>query len=253
VSLTPDGHDYLEKCKRILAEIDAADDAMKRTRSRPQGKLRIDVPTEFGRHLLVPALPQFTTRYPELQLEIRYNERVIDLYEEQVDVTVRTGPVQQNLIARRVCRTRLLTCAAPAYLAERGMPQEPDQLRSHKLIGFIGNNTQRPRRWVFQKGRSRKQLALPFTVAFNTPEPAVSAVLAGTGILQVMDMLIAGHLASRKLLPVLADWSTEGPPISVVYPTTLRNSMKVRVFADFAAELLLQTRRKVDEFLASAM
>ena len=252
VGLTADGHDYLDRCKRILAEIDAADAAMKRTRSRPHGKLRVDVPTAFGRHLLVPALPQFTSRYPELQLEIQYNERVIDLLEEQVDVTVRTGPIAPNLVARRVCRTRLLTCAAPSYLAERGIPQDPDQLRGHKLIGFIGNNTRRPRRWLFQKGRVRKQLALPFAVAFNTPEPVVSAAIAGTGIVQTMDMLVAGYLAGGKLNLVLADWATEGPTVCVVYPASLRNSPKVRVFADFAAELLLQTRRKVDEFLPSA-
>jgi LysR family transcriptional regulator for bpeEF and oprC len=252
VSLTADGHEYLSRCRRILAEIDEADDAMRRSRSRPHGKLRVDVPTAFGRHLLVPALPQFTSRYPELQLEVQYNERVIDLIEEQVDVTVRTGPIAPNLVGRKVCRTRLLTCAAPAYLKERGIPQDPEQLRNHKLIGFIGNTTRRPRKWLFQKGRTRKQMALPFAVAFNSPEPVVSAAVAGTGIVQIMDVLVAGYLASRKLELVLGDWSTEGPSICVVYPATLRNSPKVRVFADFAAELLLQTRRKVDEFLGSA-
>lgn len=252
VSLTADGHEYLARCKRILAEIDAADDAMRRSRSRPQGKLRVDVPPSFGRHLLVPALPEFTSRYPELQIEVQYNERVIDLFEEQVDVTVRTGPIAPNLVARRVCRTRLLTCASPAYLRERGVPSDPEQLRNHKLIGFIGQSTRRPKKWFFQKGRTRKQMSLPFAVAFNAAEPVVSAALAGTGIVQIMDMLVAGYLANRRLELVLADWSTEGPPVSVVYPPTLRSSPKVRVFADFAAELLLQSRRKVDEFLASA-
>jgi LysR family transcriptional regulator, regulator for bpeEF and oprC len=251
VTLTPDGHQYLDRCRRILAEVDAADDAMKRTRSRPQGRLRVDVPTSVGRYLLVPALPQFTSRYPELSLEIQYNERVIDLVEEQVDVTVRVGPIgPSNLVARRVCRTRLLTCASPAYLAEHGVPADPDQLRKHRLIGLIGNNNRRPRKWVFQKGRMRKLYELPFTVAFNTPEPMVSATLAGTGIMQVTDMLIAGYIANHKLQLVLPEWSAEGPPISIVYPATLRNSSKVRVFADFAAELLMQSRRRTEETLA---
>jgi LysR family transcriptional regulator for bpeEF and oprC len=254
VTLTPDGHEYLDRCRRILAEVDAADDAMKRTRSRPTGKLRVDVPTAFGRHLLVPALPQFTQRYPELSLEIQYNERVIDLIEEQVDVTVRVGPIgPSNLVARRVCRTRQLTCASPEYLAKHGVPQDPEQLRQHRLLGLIGNNNRRPRKWIFQKGRTRKQYSLPFAVAFNVPEPVISAALAGTGIMQVMDMLIAGYVASHKLELVLADWSAEGSPISIVYPGTLRNSSKVRVFADFAADLLLQSRRRVDAILAGGM
>lgn len=251
VSLTPDGSEYLERCRRILAELAAADEGARHARLKPQGRLRIDVPTEFGRRLLLPALARFTARYPEISLEVSYNDRVIDLFEEQVDLAVRVGPVgSPDLIARRVCRTRMLTCAAPSYLEEHGVPLDPDQLRRHRLIGALSGSARRPRKWIFQKGRHRFQAALSFAVAFNTAEAQVNAAVRGVGIVQTSDMLVASHVVSHRLDILLNAWSAEGAPISVVYPSALRNSLKVRAFADFAAELLLQSRARVDELLA---
>ncbi|HEV7715621.1 MAG TPA: LysR family transcriptional regulator, partial [Steroidobacteraceae bacterium] len=141
VTLTADGTEYLERCRRILADVEAADEAVKRTRLRPQGRLRVDVPVAFGRHLLMPALPQFTARYPDLSLEVQYNDRVVDLIAEEVDVAVRVGPVgDKNLVARSVCRTRMVTCASAQYLAEHGVPAHPDELITHRLIGLLSNS-----------------------------------------------------------------------------------------------------------------
>jgi LysR family transcriptional regulator, regulator for bpeEF and oprC len=253
VNLTADGSEYLERCRRILAEIEAAEETVKRTRLRPQGKLRIDVPAEFGRRLLVPALAQFTARYPDLCLEVQYNDRVIDLFEEQVDLAVRVGPVRHpDLVARRVCRTRLLTCASPAYLEQHGVPAEPADLRRHRLIGSLSGTTRRPRKWTFQHGRERFQLTLPFSVAFNTAEAQVNAAVRGAGIAQTTDMLVAQHVVARRLEIVLSAWSAEGAPISIVYPAALRSSLKIRVFADYAAGLLLKSRSEVDALLAGA-
>src|SRR5215470_4076808 len=108
VGLTSDGAEYLARCQRILEELEAADEAVRRTRFSPQGRLRVDVPVMFGRALLIPALPKFTARYPELQLEVQLNDRVIDLIAEEIDLAVRAGPVKEpHLIARRIDTTRL--------------------------------------------------------------------------------------------------------------------------------------------------
>jgi LysR family transcriptional regulator for bpeEF and oprC len=253
VNLTADGTEYLARCVRILAELTAADEAVNRNRLRPQGRLRVDVPVSFGRYLLTPALPRFTERYPELSLEIQLNDRVVDMVEEQIDVVVRSGPVREpNLVARRVCLTRMLTCAAPSYLQKAGVPQEPDDLRQHRLIGHLSNRNRRARKWYFQRGTSRRQLSLPSAVAFNASEPVISTAIAGGGIMQTSDMLVAKAIVSGQLEIVLRDWTADGAPISIVYPSALRNSPKVRVFADFAAELLLAMRQRVDQALASA-
>ena len=250
VGLTADGAEYLTHCQRILAEVEAADQALLRTRAEVKGRLRIDVPVTFGRALLVPALPKFTARYPELQLEVQLNDRVIDLIEEEVDLVVRGGAVKEpHLIARRVDTSRLITCASPEYLREHGIPAEPDELRRHKLIGHLSSTSHRPYKWHFQRGTVRRQLQLPFSVSFNSVEARIQAAIRGVGIVQSMDLMVAEALAAGKLQVVLAEWSAPGWPLNVVCRRALHNSPKIRVFADFAAELLLQYRRRVDSLL----
>jgi LysR family transcriptional regulator for bpeEF and oprC len=250
VGLTGDGAEYLTRCQRILAELEAADETLRGARLAVQGRLRVDVPVAFGRALLIPALPRFTQRYPDLKLEVQLNDRVIDLIAEEVDLVVRAGPVREpHLIARRIVDTRLVTCAAPEYLRAHGVPSDPDELRRHKLIGHLSTSSHRPYKWLFQRGTVRRQLQLPFSVSFNSVEARILAALRGVGIVQSTDIMVAEALAAGRLQVVLPEWSAPGAPLMVVCRSALRNSPKIRVFADFAAELLLQYRRRVDAML----
>ena len=253
VGLTSDGAEYLARCQRILAELEAADEALKGSHLSVQGRLRVDVPVVFGRALLIPALPKFTARYPDLQLEVQFNDRVIDLIAEEVDLVVRVGAVREpHLVARRVVTTRLLTCAAPEYLRAHGGVATPDELRRHKLVGHLAAGSRRAHKWLFQRGTARRQLSLPFNVAFNSVEAQIMAAIRGAGVVQAMDLVVAEALATGRLEVVLRDWSAPGAPISVVCRSALRDSPRIRVFADFASELLLQYRRRVDALLESA-
>jgi LysR family transcriptional regulator for bpeEF and oprC len=252
VGLTSDGAEYLARCQRILAELDGADETLRGTRLSPQGRLRVDVPVTFGRALLIPALRKFTARYPQLQLEVQLNDRVVDLIAEEVDLVVRVGAVrEQHLIARRVVNTRQLTCASPEYLREHGAPAAPEDLRRHQLIGHLGSGSRRPHKWQFQRGTVKRQLTFACQVAFNSVEAQILAAIRGAGIIQTMDLVVAEALANGKLEVVLRDWSAPGAPISVVCRSALRDSPKIRVFADFAAELLVQYRQRVDGMLDS--
>jgi len=252
VGLTADGSEYLARCQRILAELEAADESVRRTRLAPAGRLRVDVPVEFGRALLIPALPKFTARYPDLQLEVQFNDRVVDLIREEIDLVVRVGAVREpHLIARRVVGTRLLTCASPEYLRTQGMPAAPDELRRHRLVGYLRTGTRRPHRWLFQRGTQRLRLALPFNIAFNSAEAEIRAAIRGAGVVQAMDLVVAEALALGRLQVVLPEWSAPGKPISVVCRTGMRDSPKIRVFADFASELLHRYRQRVDALLES--
>jgi len=250
VGLTSDGAEYLGRCQRILAELEAADEAVRGTRLAVQGRLRVDVPVEFGRALLTPALPKFTARYPDLQLEVQFNDRVVDLIAEEIDLVVRVGAVPEpHLIARRVVTTRLLTCASPDYLRAHGVPTAPGDLRRHRLVGYLPTGTRRAHRWLFQRGAERARLTLPFNIAFNSVEAEIRAAIRGAGLVQAMDLVVAEALALGRLAVVLPDWSAPGKPISVVCRKALRDSPKIRVFADFAAELLRQYRQRVDAML----
>ena len=240
VTVSPEGAVYLERCKRILSELQAADDEMRHARARPQGKLRVDVPVAFGRYLLMPALPTFTERYPEMALEVRFNDRYVDLASEHIDVVLRSGEVKSpDLIARRIASSRLLTCAAPAYIARHGVPQVPADLRRHRTIGFLRTDSSRSSEWKFRQGRDGIQkMKLAFALSFNTSEPMVMSAYEGQGIIQTTDLLLGRALAEGRLVEVLKEYSCEGPPLSVVYPRATQHLAKVRVFAEFAAEIM---------------
>jgi LysR family transcriptional regulator for bpeEF and oprC len=239
VSVSPQGAIYLEHCKRILAEIDAADDELRLARDRPQGKLRVDVPVPFGRYLLMPALPQFTQRYPEISLEVRFNDHFVDILAEGVDVAVRVGKIRSpDLIARKVTASRALTCASPKYLARAGVPRTPEELRKHRLIGHLRRDASRPSDWQFRHGPGTRAMRLPMALSFNTAEALLMSALEGQGIVQQLDILVGGYLAEGRLVEVLHDYSCEGPPMSVVYPRATQHLAKVRVFAEFAADLM---------------
>lgn len=239
VSVSPEGAVYLERCKRILTELQAADDELKLARARPQGRLRVDVPIAFGKHLLLPALPRFTARYPEIALEVRFNDRYVDLAREGVDLACRVGPPRDpDLIARKVTTSRIVTCASPRYLSERGIPRAPEELRKHRLIGYV-RDSERPRDWQFKSGKGVRRLKLPMALAFNTAEPLTLSAMEGQGIVQQVDLLVAKAIADGRLVEILREYSCEGPVMNIVYPRATQHLAKVRVFAEFAAELLL--------------
>ena len=219
VSVSPQGAVYLEHCKRILAEIEAADDLLRLARNRPQGRLRVDVPVAFGRYLLLPAIPQFTQRYPDVQLEVRFNDHLVDLQAEGVDVAVRVGKVRApDIIAKRIATSRLVTCASPRYLATSGLPRSPEELRKHRLIGLLRSSAARPADWQFKQGSGIRTLRLPMSVSFNTVEALSISALEGHGIVQQLDLLVGGYVAEGRLVELLREHSCEGPPLSVIYP-----------------------------------
>jgi LysR family transcriptional regulator for bpeEF and oprC len=251
VSVSPQGAVYLEHCQRILAEIDAADDQLRLARNRPQGKLRVDVPIAFGKYLLLPAIPAFTQRYPDISLEVRFNDRYVDIAAEHVDVAVRVGKVTSpDIIAKRISASRLLTCASPKYLAQHGFPRTPEDLRKHRLLGHLRGDASRPADWQFKHGDGTRSLRLPMALSFNTVDALTSSALDAQGLVQQLDLLVSSYLVEGRLVEVLREHSCEGPPLSVIYPKATQHLAKVRVFADFAGDLMrnyeARMRRKAE-------
>ena len=251
VSVSPQGAVYLEHCRRILAEIEAADDLLRLARNRPQGKLRVDVPVAFGKYLLLPAIPQFSQRYPDVSLEVRFNDHYVDLQAEGVDVAVRVGKIRSpDLIARKISASRVVTCASPRYLATSGLPRTPDDLRKHRLIGMLRQAATRPSDWAFKHGNGTRSVRLPMAVSFNTVEAVSISALEGHGIVQQLDLLVGGYVAEGRLVELLREFSCEGPPLSVIYPKATQHLARVRVFAEFAGDLMrnyeARMRRKAE-------
>jgi len=244
VNLTAEGADYLRRTRRILDEIADAEETLRGARSKPQGRLRVDVPVAFGRYLLLPALPGFTQRYPGIELDLRLNDRVADLVADRIDVALRVGPIRQSgLVARRVAQFNIVTCASPAYLEARGEPKTPDDLRGHRLLAISPPGGGSPE-WTFPPPYTPRRLKLGFAMQFNAVEGPVISAAAGLGIVHAPDLIVAEYIARGELKLILEDFTVPGPPMSLVYPSAGHQSPKVRVFSDFAADLL---RRYTDE------
>jgi LysR family transcriptional regulator for bpeEF and oprC len=244
VAVTPAGADYLGHCRRVFDEMTAAEETLRRGREQPTGRLCVDVPGSFGRHILLPALPEFLSRYPGITLELRHNERVVDLVKEGVDLAVRGGKVTDpNLVARPVTGSRWILCASPGYLARNGRPQALADLAKHTLIGSSAPDTQQPRPWHFADG-IEPPAGLEFALTVNEIEAVTLAAANGAGIAQTLDLMAARALMQGELQALLPDFTLPGPPLSIVHTQAAQRLARVRVFSDFLRDLVREVARR---------
>jgi LysR family transcriptional regulator for bpeEF and oprC len=235
VRLSEEGRLYYERCVGILADIAAAEAALAGAREVARGKLRVHVPVALARAFLLPALPQFLASHPELALEVRLENRAVDLLEEGLDCAVSYGtPRNTKLIARKLAGTTLLTCAAPRYLAARGTPLSPADLDQHECIPFLRTGT--AAEWLFQENAEPLTYNPRGRLAFNSMEACMDAAAAGLGIIQVLSALAHRPLLAQTLVPLLGAWTADGPPLYLVYPPQRPPSARLRAFLDFARE-----------------
>jgi LysR family transcriptional regulator for bpeEF and oprC len=238
VSLTDDGRAYLERCNRLLAEIDETEAALRNTRTEPQGSLRVEMPTGLGHLYVTPALPEFLARHPKVSVVLNMGDRFVDLTEEDVDIIVRVGKlVDSPMVARKLYDARFVTCAAPGYLARHGTPQSPDQLAGHNCLGYFSASLGGSAPWQFSRAGIAHQHAPVGNLHINNPEALVDLALAGVGMVQLLETGVATAVRSGRLVPVLDDWQPAPLPVSVLYWPSRHLSARVRVFVEFLSEL----------------
>lgn len=240
VTVTADGAAYFDRALRLLGELDDLESSMTRAKANPRGRLRIDVPTSVGQLLLIPHLPDFLARYPEIQIDVGVSDRPVDLLSENVDCVLRGGEItDQNLVARRIGEFHLILCASPAYLKRHGTPLGPQDLEgdTHRVVNYLSHRTGRPYPIVFRRGSEQIEVNARHTVAVNEGTAGLAAGLAGLGITYAATFQAAPHIASGALVPVLLDWCAETVPLYVVYPPNRHLSTKVRVFVDWVVDL----------------
>ena len=240
VTVTADGAAYFDRALRLLGELDELESSMTRAKTNPRGRLRIDVPTAVGQQLLIPHLPDFHARYPEIQIEIGVSDRPVDLLSENVDCVLRGGEItDQSLVARRIGEFHTILCATPEYVRRFGLPKTPQELEEggHRVVNYISHRTGRPFPWLFERDGEKVEVNPPHTVAVNDSIASLHAGLAGLGICFATTFQAYPHIASGALQPVLLDWCAETIPLYVVYPPNRHLSTKVRVFVDWVVEL----------------
>lgn len=237
VSVTADGAAYYERCLRILADVRDAEESLSRTKLSPSGRLRVEAPSALARDMLIPALPDFFTRFPDITLELGCSDRPVDLIEEGVDCAVRGGVLgDSTLIARRIGALNFTTCAAPSYLARYGVPAHPRDLTRHVCVNYFSAKTGKIYDWDFSRDGERLQMPLPSQVALNDSNAYVAAGLAGLGIVQMSDFALADYIADGRLVQVLPEWSSDPIPVHIVYPQNRHLSAKVRVFVEWVSD-----------------
>ena len=239
VTVTADGAAYYERVVRLLADVDELDGSMTLSQASPKGRLRIDISAPLAILIMIPALPQFHARYPDIQIDLGVTDRPVDLIGENVDCVVRGGEIaEQSLIARRIAEIQLIACAAPAYLARHGHPRHPAELeRTHHVVGYFGASSSRPFPLEFKQGDEIEEVNGRYILSVNDGNTYVAAGLAGLGIMYVPRFMVEAHLASGALQPVLRDWRIDPVPLHVVYPPNRHLSTKLRIFVDWVAEL----------------
>lgn len=244
VAVTPDGAAYYERAIRLLADLEELDGSMTLSQASPKGRLRIDVSASLAMLIIIPALPTFHSRYPDIQVDLGVTDRAVDLIGENVDCVVRGGELtDQSLVARRIGDLQFITCAAPAYLDRRGEPRHPADLeKDHYTVGYFHAGSGRFHRFTFARGGERHEIKPHYIVAMNDGNAYVAAGLAGLGVIQAPTFMVEPHLGTGALRPVLAGWAGEIMPLHVVYPPNRHLSAKVRIFVDWIADLFASDR-----------
>lgn len=248
VTVTADGAAYYERVVNILADVDELDGSMTLSQAAPKGRLRIDVGTSLALLILIPALPDFYARYPDIQIDLGVSDRPIDLVAENVDCVLRAGAINdQSLIARRIGEFHFVPCAAPSYLARHGEPRHPSDLNGdqHTMVGFFHAASGRAHTFDFTQGDERHAIRARYAIAVNDSTAYVAAALAGLGVAVAPTFMIAEHFASGALKPVLTGWMKEIIPLHVVYPPNRHLSTKLRIFVDWVADVLANARTRL--------
>jgi DNA-binding transcriptional LysR family regulator len=236
VTLTDVGTRYLERARRILADIEEAEASTRAERTQPSGRLVISAPLVFGRLHVRPLVTAYLDRYPDVSAELRLSDRMINLVEDGIDIAVRVGELADStLVARHIGDMRRLTVASPDYLTRRGVPQTPLDLAGHDLIQFTSTSSLSD--WRFVDGG--KDIRVPRTSRFatNSADAAIQHAEHGGGVALVLAYQAADAIAHGRLAVVLADYEPPPSPIHLVYPTSRLLSAKVRAFVDTVVEL----------------
>ncbi|WP_445177500.1 LysR family transcriptional regulator [Pseudomonas sp. McL0111] len=240
VSLTNDGDSYLSDCKDAMAILDEAENRLGSAQHLPAGRVRIDLPTAFGRRYILPSLLELSTRYEQLELSITFSDRTTDLMDDGIDLAVRVGALGNNmdLVARKLGEHRRVICAAPLYLERRGMPQTPADLKQHDCV--VGWPLGQKPSWLLKNTDGVTEAhEIPVRHEIGDCEAILAATLAGCGLAQVPTWLVEDYLRSGALVSVLDDQAADALPVHAIWIKTPYIQPKMRVVIE--ALLLLAT------------
>ena len=242
LSLTPEGSVYFERCRQILNDLVEAEDELNESRSEAKGRLRVRLPKSFGRAIVVPALSEFSVRYPKLSLDIHLASGIADLVEEGIDVAMHLGePRGTHLVAKKLCSINYVLCASPDYLRKHGTPRRIADLAGHRCLTYIQPNSDSYRPWELNDKGATISYQPGGVLNIDDVHALLEAAIHGAGIVYCMDFLIREPVAAKQLRVVMPGFAHEGPPAYIVSPPHRYRIRRVREFIDYLFEIMRKT------------
>jgi DNA-binding transcriptional LysR family regulator len=236
VRLTQDGEAYYRRCVRLLADVEEAEGLFRD--EAPKGLLRVNLQGTLARHFVVPALPAFLARYPDLELHIGEDDRLVDLVREGIDCVLRAGTLQDSsMVGRRVALLPQVTVASPAYLAQHGEPENVEALSAHRAIHYISSATGKAVPLEFTVDGRVTTVQLGGIVSVTGADLYTGSAVAGLGLVQVPRYRVASELADGRLKVLLPGFAPPPMPVSVLYAQNRQLSSRVRVFTQWLRDI----------------
>ena len=233
ISLTDEGQLFFERCQNIVAQLEEAEQELVRISAVPRGKLRITAPA-IGYRILLPHLPDFRQRYPQVELDLDFSDRMVDVIDEGFDIAIRSGELSSSqMMSRRLGPFRFAIVGSPLYFAQHAAPQIPQHLQHHACLRYRFPGTGQWQEWATN---SPSPPELPLALSSNNLESILQAALQGLGLAYVPEFIVRNYVASGELISVLETHLKEGGKFSVVWPSSRHMLPKVRVFIDFLTE-----------------
>ncbi len=237
LTLTSAGVAYLERCRRILQEIDSAEAEVMEAGQAPRGHIHIGVPLSFGIRCIAPLLPRLHQLYPHIQLTLDFNDRTSDLIDEAMDLAIRVSTqLDPSNIARKIGQVQLLTVAAPSYLERKGVPQHPQDLLQHDCLGYTGRGQNKPLQFTLD-GQTQG-VAVPYILQANNGDALTLAAAQGMGVTMQPDFLLHDYLQDGALVPILQDFAPPPSGVYAILPSNRLLTQRQRVVLDFFAQAL---------------
>jgi len=238
---TLDGEAYYQRCVQLLAELEEAELAFRSV--APKGRLRVDLHGTLARHYVIPALPQFMARHPDIELSISEADRQVDLISEGIDCVLRAGTLSDStLIGKRVANLRQITCASPAYLRKYGEPQNLDDLKNHRAVNYVSRTTAKLFPFEFMVDGELREVAIDGAVSVFGAEIYAASAIAGLGLIQCPHYRMETQIAQGLIKEILIKTPPPPMPVSVLYPHNRHMSQRVRVFVDWLGEVFAGAR-----------
>jgi DNA-binding transcriptional LysR family regulator len=240
LTITDVGQRFLESARRVLNDLDTAEKEAVGETAAPHGHLTVTASVTFGRSALTPVVSAFLNQYPRISVSVLLLDRITNLVEEGIDVALRIGPLpDSSLIAKRIGTVRRVLVASPEYLAQRGIPTKPADLKLHSMIAFTGLMPNRE--WRYLDGRSGNSVSFMPRLEINDAISSIAAAETGDGITVALSYMVAEKIKEGRLVTVLDEFTPPTVPVSLVYPQNRLISPKARAFVDFATPRLRAT------------